>query len=169
MRDAFIFCCYTGLRWCDIQAFTTDFIKNEFTIVQIKTGVEHYISLHSIAKSILDKRILRQDLSKRRKLLFKLPTANSANKLLKEWCCHAGIQKHITWNCARLSFSILLQDARVDAATVALLLGHTSTRYVEEIYKRYRPKNPMAAISKLSNPTGSHAFMMNLVTLYCQQ
>lgn len=153
VRDAFIFCCYTGLRWCDIRAFTADFIRNEFTIVQIKTGVEHYISLHSIAKSILDKRILRQNLKKNKKCLFDLPTADGANKLLKEWCGHAGILKHITWNCARLSFSILLQDARVDTATVALLLGHTSTRYVNEVYKRYRPKNLEAAIAKLPDPT----------------
>ena len=143
VRDAFIFCCYTGLRWCDIKVFTRDFIKNEFTIVQLKTRVEHYISLHPIAKYILDKRLLRQDHERNGKLLFNLPTADGANKLLKEWCNLAGIEKHITWNCARLSFSILLQDAQVDAATVALLLGHTSTRHVNEVYKRYRPKNPI--------------------------
>lgn len=153
VRDAFIFCCYTGLRWCDIKVFTTDFIKNEFTIVQIKTGVEHYISLHPIARSILNKRICWQETARRKKTLFNLPTADGANKLLKEWCNHAGIVKHITWNCARLSFSILLQDARVDVATVALLLGHTSTRYVSEVYKRYRPKNPIAAVTKLPDPT----------------
>lgn len=57
--------------------------------------------------------------------------------------------KHITWNCARLSFSILLQDANVNAATVALLLGHTTSKYVNDIYKRYRPKDQAQAISQL--------------------
>ena len=27
VRDAFIFCCYTGLRWCDVQAFSPSHIK----------------------------------------------------------------------------------------------------------------------------------------------
>jgi hypothetical protein len=64
----------------------------------------------------------------------------------------AGVDKRISWSCARLSFSILLQDARVDAATVALLIGHTSTRYVNEIYKRYRPQNQLSAILTLPDP-----------------
>ncbi|GAA0544671.1 hypothetical protein GCM10009415_28530 [Chitinophaga japonensis] len=81
--------------------------------------------------------------------VFDLPTANGANKILGTWCETAGIEKHITWNCARLSFSILLQDANVDAATVALLLGHTSSKYVNETYKRYRPKNQEMEIQKL--------------------
>jgi integrase len=42
-----------------------------------------------------------------------------------------------------------LQDANVDTATVALLLGHTSTKYVDEVYKRYRPENQMEVILKL--------------------
>jgi hypothetical protein len=33
----------------------------------------------------------------------------------------------------RLRFSILLQDENVDNATVALLLGHTSTKYVNTV------------------------------------
>jgi len=57
----------------------------------------------------------------------------------------AGIEKHITWHCARLSFSILLQDAQVDNATVALLLGHTTSRYVNETYKRHQRKNYLEA------------------------
>ncbi len=67
IRDAFIFCCYTGLRWCDIKVFSSDLIKNDYTIVQIKTGVEHYITLHPIARSILDKRISRYENGKKRK------------------------------------------------------------------------------------------------------
>jgi len=32
---------------------------------------------------------------------------------------------------------------------VALLLGHTTTRYVNETYKRHRPKDQTATIAKL--------------------
>ncbi|MBA4167601.1 MAG: tyrosine-type recombinase/integrase [Chitinophagaceae bacterium] len=81
--------------------------------------------------------------------IFHLPTHNGANKSIGKWAHRAGIDKYITWHSARLSFSILLQDANVDTATVALLLGHTSTRYVNEVYKRHRPKNQAEHIQKL--------------------
>ena len=81
--------------------------------------------------------------------VFKLPSADGSNKSLGQWCENAGIKKHITWHCARLSFSILLQDQNVGAATVALLLGHTMTKYVLDVYKRQRPKSQLEAIAKL--------------------
>jgi hypothetical protein len=70
-------------------------------------------------------------------------------RTLDTWCRKTGIKKHITWHSARLSFSILLQDANVDTATVALLLGQTSTKYVNEVYKRHRPKDQRENIAKL--------------------
>ena len=42
---------------------------------------------------------------------------------------------------ARLSFSILLQDKNVDDATVAYLMGYTTTDQVRKTYKRHRPKD----------------------------
>jgi integrase len=151
-REAFILCCYTGLRWCDVKLLTWNQLRHDsiiLTLHQKKTTVEQYITLHPIAQAILNKRKNRLSIFEGSFKVFNLPSADGANKILGIWCNDAGIKKHITWNCARLSFSILLQDANVDAATVALLLGHTSTKYVNEIYKRYRPKNQMAIIQKL--------------------
>lgn len=152
VRDAFIFCCYTGLRWCDVQAFSPSHIKTAHCIVQKKTQVEHHIALHPVAKAILDKRLARQDSSQLRPL-FTPPTSEEARHILAAWCKNAGIDKHITWSCARLSFSILLQDAQVDCATVSLLLGHKTTRHVFETYKRYRPKDQEATIALLPHLT----------------
>ena len=84
--------------------------------------------------------------------MFDLPTANGANKVLGEWIKRAGIEKDITWSCARLSYSILLQDTNVDSASVAYLLGHATTKQVERTYKRHRPKDQTEAISKLPTP-----------------
>jgi hypothetical protein len=56
------------------------------------------------------------------------------------------VLKELTWHSARLTFSILLQDAGVDPATVALLLGHTTSKHVLDAYKRHRPKNQLATI-----------------------
>ena len=150
VRDAFIFCCYTGLRWCDVTSLAWAQIRQDVLvqgIIQKKTGKPVELFLHPVARQILASKVQQASLQSTR--VFQLPTANGANKSLKGWIKDARINKYITWKDARLSFSILLQDANVDAATVALLLGHSTTRYVNETYKRHRPKNQREHIMKL--------------------
>lgn len=154
VREAFIFCCYTGLRWVDVKKMVWADIKEGILttrLIQAKTGQPVILTLHPIALKILGKQ--REKHGATCVTVFKLPTANGANKILDLWVTAAGLDKYITWSCARLSFSILLQDERVDNATVAYLLGHTTTKQVERIYKRHRPKNQMAAITVLPAPT----------------
>ena len=110
------------------------------------------ITIHPIAKTIIYKRGVRIPQIDLTAKVFKLPTADGANKILKSWIAAALIDKRITWSVARLSFSILLQDERVDAPTVALLLGHSLTKYVNNTYKRHRPKDQAAIITKLPSP-----------------
>lgn len=156
IKEAFVVSCYTGLRWCDVSKLTWDSIgEGEITtqIIQAKTGLPVTITMHPIVKTILHKRrcemLDNKSKANSKNLLFRLPTANGCNKTLKTWMITAGINKHITWHCARLSFSILLQDANVDTATVALLLGHTTSRFVHETYKRFRPKDQSEHLDKL--------------------
>jgi integrase len=161
LRDAFILCCYQGLRWCDIENLSWAQIKNDVLvtkIIQKKTGKPVELTLHPISQQILKNRRESYEAANRdkhtrktntRELVFSLPTRNGANGVISNWAYRAKIKKYITWSSARLSFSILLQDANVDTATVALLLGHTTTRYVNETYKRFRPKNQAEHINKL--------------------
>jgi integrase len=154
LRDAFILSCYTGLRWIDVNKMDwSDLIGVQLTtrIIQNKTGKPLVITLHPIAQSILDQR--RKNAGDQPEgRVFHLSSQDGCNKSLQKWIDNAGIKKHITWHCARLSFSILLQDQNVDKATVALLLGHTSSKYVDITYKRHRPKDQMSHISKLPMP-----------------
>jgi integrase len=153
LREAFIFCCYTGLRWCDVKTLDWKQSKSNeivFTFNQQKTLVEQRIALHPIAKTILDRRARRSNGEIKDGLVFKIPSQDMALRSLCKWCNDAGIKKHITWHSTRLSFSILLQDAHVDDTTVALLLGHTSTQYVNKTYKRFRPKDQISCV-KSSN------------------
>lgn len=155
VKEAFIFCCYTGLRWCDVKPLNWANIREKsivHSINQAKTTVEVNFTLHRIAKAILDRRRARQQAVELTGRVFRLPSADGALQILDQWCRDAKLDKHITWHCARLSFSILLQDANVDAATVALLLGQTSSRHVHETYKRHRIKNQTEVIEKLPSP-----------------
>ncbi len=155
IKEGFIFCCYTGLRFVDVFALAWKDIKDgklTTRIIQAKTGLPVILTLHPIAQSIIEnRRKLRRTLIDKDKI-FRLPSANGCNKGLQQWVNRAGIQKKITWSCARLSFSILLQDKNVDTATVACLLGHATTEYVNKTYKRHRPKNQAETINQLPAP-----------------
>lgn len=156
IKAAFTFSCYTGLRWIDVKQLEWKDIKDGILttrIIQAKTGRPVTLSLHEIAKSILESQKAKADATLgRSRTVFSLPTANGANKILDQWIKIAGIKKKITWSCARLSFSILLQDRNVDDATVAYLMGHTSTDQVRKTYKRHRPKDQLETISHLPSP-----------------
>jgi len=161
LREAFILSCYTGLRWVDVKRLEWSDINGSLLttrIIQSKTGKPLTITIHPIARAILEKHRQNYSNSQARKV-FSLPGDNGCNKTLQHWVSNAGINKHITWHCARLSFSILLQDENVDAATVALLLGQTSTKYVLTTYKRHRPKDQSSSISKLPMPEQMPSFL----------
>lgn len=160
VKLAFLFSCYTGLRWIDVKRLQWKEIADGVLttrIIQKKTGRPVLITLHEIAQRILEEaRKLVIGGINPNDTVFDLPTADGANTSLGEWVKNAGIKKHITWSCARLSFSILLQDQRVDDATVAYLMGHTTTKQVQSNYKRHRPKNQEAVIALLPNtPMGN--------------
>lgn len=153
LSHAFIFCLYTGLRWVDVKKMAwSDIKENSLTtrMIQSKTGQPVIITLHPIALKIIEKQRKKlQHHNVQPELVFYLPTADGANKMLGIWAKDAGVNKKITWSCARLSFSVLLQDVNVDTATVAYLLGHTTTKQVERAYKRHRPKDQRATVNKL--------------------
>jgi integrase len=130
VKEAFIFCCYTGLRWVDVKGLSRSQVKGltlTTQIIQQKTGQPVTLTLHPIAKAILNKRRSQlkdpNDPKRLTRPIFTLPSANGANIVLSQWMTAAGIAKHITWSCARLSFSILLKDKLVDDPTIAYLMG----------------------------------------------
>ena len=142
VKKAAIFSLYTGLRWCDVEPLDWASI-NEKTILitQEKTTVPLELPLHPIAKEIIGERKSGR--------VFRLPTQDGANKVLGKWVRDAGIDKHITWHSLRHSMSVLLQDRGTDAATVAGMLGHTSTKYVHKTYQRYKISSAHKAIGRL--------------------
>ncbi|WP_165813813.1 site-specific integrase [Terrimonas sp.] len=153
VKAAFTFSLYTALRWVDVKHLKWSDIKEGVLvtrIIQRKTGKPLVLTLHTIALRIIEQQRKKQAVMPQgNDLIFHLPTANGANKILGEWIKKAEINKKITWSCARLSFSILLQDERVDEATVANLLGHTTTTQVRKTYKRHRLKPQTEAINVL--------------------
>ena len=130
--DAFLFCCYVGLRFSDFcQLSPANFIrvngKKWLHFKSIKTGVEIRLPLHLLfdgkALSILE----RYDISE----FANLESNSETNKALTELAALARIRKHITYHTARHTCATLLIHQGVPITTVQKLLGHTSVKTTE--------------------------------------
>lgn len=135
VKRAFLFSCYTGLRWVDVNALKWKNIDADgrLKMIQAKTKYPIDNKLHDIALKLLGTRGNLND------FVFHLPSHAGANKDLKKWCFGAGIhQKNITWHCARHSFGTnIIFYGETDVNTASKLLGHKSLiytqRYVHEV------------------------------------
>lgn len=80
--------------------------------------------------------------------IFPLPSHNMCLKALRRWTARAGIDKHITWHCARHSFATNILSNGANIKTVASLLGHSDLRHTEK-YVRAVDSLKEAAINSL--------------------
>ena len=131
--DAFLFCCYTGLRFSDFcQLSPANFIKVNgkrwLHFTSIKTGVELRLPLHLLfegkALAVLERYDIVTDFAK-------IGPNSEANKYLAQLAALARIRKHITYHTARHTCATLLVHQGVPITTVQKLLGHTSVRTTE--------------------------------------
>lgn len=156
IRRAFIFCLNTGLRWCDIKDLTysnVDYSNKLLKFEQAKTKG------HSSASSVVTP--LNDGLlaiigkpsaeGKRDELIFPLPSHTMCLKALRHWVKRAGIEKHITWHCARHSFAVNILNNGANIKTVASLLGHSGLKHTEK-YTRAIDSLKQEAIDSLPTP-----------------
>ena len=153
IRRAFIFCLYCGLRWCDVKDLTfanVDFSNRLLKFEQAKTKG------HSTASSVvipLNDGLLSligqpSTEGNRDEVIFPLPSHNMCLKALRHWTKRAGIDKHITWHCARHSFAVNILNNGANIKTVASLLGHSGLKHTEK-YTRAVDSLKEAAINSL--------------------
>ena len=130
--DAFLFCCYTGLRFSDFcQLTSANFSKINgkkwLHFKSIKTGIELRLPLHLLfegkALSILDKYEITE--------FANLGSNAETNKVLAVITGMARIKKHVTYHVARHTCATLLIHQGVPITTVQKLLGHTSVKTTE--------------------------------------
>lgn len=130
--DAFLFCCYVGLRFSDFcQLAPENFIKVNgkkwMHFKSIKTGIELRLPLHLLfegkALGILERYNIEEFAS--------LGCNSDVNKYLAQIAEMARIRKHITYHTARHTCATLLIHQGVPITTVQKLLGHTSVKTTE--------------------------------------
>ena len=131
--DAFLFCCYTGLRYSDFCQLTPENIirvngKWWLYFKSVKTDVEIRLPLHLLfegkALAVLERYDIVTDFAK-------IGPNSEANKYLVQLAALARIRKHITYHTARHTCATLLVHQGVPITTVQKLLGHTSVRTTE--------------------------------------
>ena len=137
VRRAFIFCLYCGLRYCDVKDLTyanIDYSAKRLKFEQNKTKG------HSAASGVivpLSDGIIALvgepgEGKDRNSLIFKLPSYEMCVKSVSRWVKSAGIDKHITWHCARHSFAVNILNNGANIKTVASLLGHSGLKHTEK-------------------------------------
>ncbi|OWV08244.1 MULTISPECIES: site-specific integrase [unclassified Fibrobacter] len=164
-RQAFLFACYTSLRYSDIASLRWEHIKRsvaedgfEDRIIvkeQIKTSNEVQIPLSPTAEMLLPD-------EKERGLVFEnLSPLNTIERHLKKMMELAHIDKHITFHCARHTFAVLTIQDEGDLYGVSQTMGHTDLKTTQVYTKflhngRRRVVNRMPPLIKPASPEENH-------------
>ena len=141
IKDAFLFCCYTGLRYSDFVRLRPEWIekingKPWLHLFTKKTDTEIRLPLSLLfdgkAIEIINK---YSDISS----LVHIPGNHDANVMLSEVVKTAKINKRVTWHTARHTCATLLVYQGVPITTVQKILGHSSLR-TTQIYSEIMPR-----------------------------
>lgn len=128
--NAFLFSCYTGLRYSDVRIFTKQNIctinhKRWIVLKMYKTNKEIRIPLSTIFEGKALK--LAKSISRTRGVLFHVGSNQQANRVLKRIAKKVGIKK-MTFHTARHTCATLLLYRGVSITTVQTVLGHQSVK-----------------------------------------
>jgi integrase len=151
VKAAFLFSCFTGLRFSDIKKlkFTdikiiqpddspcqknTEFLQDIDIVLELMphktkstSGKRLSIPLSSQARKILDMDRLMDNAKFKNKFIFEfLPNNDTVNLIMKKWAKHASIEKNLHFHVGRHTFATLCLTSGIDIYTVSKLLGHSS-------------------------------------------
>ncbi len=147
VKSAFLFSCFTGLRFSDICDLKWgDVHKNEtfphISIIIRKTQMPLTIPLSKMAIKCLPKRVL----SNQDKVFFLMP--NAVNKYIREWVELAGINKYVTYHASRHTFATMMLTLGADIYTISKLLGHKDVS-ITAIYAKIIDKKKDEAVNRI--------------------
>lgn len=123
---AFLFSCYTGLRFSDIREVHYNHVKTvsrqKWLILRMrktKTTVRVPISKMFSGKAL-------SLITTRGKLFPGLPANSRCNEILKRLAKRMHIRKHLSFHCARVTCATVLIHRGVPVTTIQQILGHRS-------------------------------------------
>ena len=154
VKAAFLFSCFSGLRYSDAKALTWDRIVDGYLeFQQRKTGVAERLPLSSQALDILERQKAAAKNETVRKeypdnIVFFLPRHSTVYKELNTWAKAAGLNKIVSFHKARHTFATLALSSGVDIYTTSKLLGHKCLQ-TTQIYAKVIDEKKREAVSLL--------------------
>lgn len=153
VKMAFLFSCFTGLRYSDVKTLCWSHIhlapdgENQYIEKeQVKTRSKVVIPLSDEAMKWMPEREDGVDL-----VFHDLQiTHTTIEVVLWEWISAAGINKHITYHCSRHTAATLLLTLGANLYVVSKLLGHKSIK-VTEVYAKIVDKNKIDTMNLVNN------------------
>ena len=149
-KAAFLFCCFSGLRYSDVLKMTWGEItvssdgQAQLETRMQKTGKSIWIPLSDNAIKWLPE---RGDASDDSRVFNKLPDqVSNADSRLKTLVKKAGITKNVTFHVARHTFATLTLTYGADLYTVSKLLGHSNIR-TTQIYAKIVDESKRRAVN----------------------
>ena len=147
-KRAFLFACYTGMRYSDIVKLTWgNFKDGQLQFRQKKTKGFEYIPLSETALKFINN-TPSNILYMPDELIFKIPNRMALIRDLKKWAKSAKINKNLTFHVARHTFATLAITSGVDLYTVSKILGHRSIS-TTQIYAKIIDEKKRLAVNIL--------------------
>jgi site-specific recombinase XerD len=141
VRDIFIFCCYTGLSYVDVQKLKRSEVIDGFdgkkwiSIKRQKTDTPSKIPLLPVALKILERYFEHIQCINHDRLL-PVMTNQRMNSYLKEIADVCGIDRNITFHLARHTFATTVTlSNNVPIESVSKMLGHKDLRTTQHYAK----------------------------------
>lgn len=148
LKTAFLFSCLTGLRISDIKKMKWSEIQKDgenykYVFYSKKTGKPEHLHLNKQAIELLGV------FGKPDENVFdNLYISSYDNKVIHNWVKANGIQKHITFHCARHTFATLQLTLGTDIVVVSKLLGHSNIN-TTMIYAKIIDERKVEAMNKI--------------------
>ena len=153
VKAAFLFACFSGLRYSDVVGLTWNKIQSgRLAFSQQKTGTPELMELTEQAKLILEtqrgaipsSRIERKYAPN---TVFFLPRQSVIDKELKAWGEAARLEKKMSFHKSRHSFATMSLSVGNDIYTTSKLLGHKSLQ-TTQIYAKVTDKKREEAAAR---------------------
>ena len=132
VRDAFLFCCYTGLRWSDFKSLTSaNLCAGTLILKQQKTGHLLQIPLTTLWNGRAAALIRRYSTVER---LRDIGSNQECNRAIRQVAQLAGVHKRLHWHLARHTCGTLLNQRGLRMQEIQYILGHQKQETTEKHY-----------------------------------
>lgn len=142
IKNPFLFCCFTGLRFSDVKALRWENIENGVIILRMKKTKEIVrVPLSDNAKRFLPE-------TKEKGLVFQIGPLNTLTRGLKVWSKEAGVNKNLHFHVSRHTFGTLALEHGAAIYTVSKLLGHRNVE-TTQIYAKVLDEGRKKAVDAI--------------------